>query len=115
MQLLRDDSGLWVDCLYDGRGEEGEPLHRDIVEEEDKGRSEGDGAEDAAEHLCRVELVEDFGGRETLRLYARNGQVLFGFRQPARCRGPVGQGEEGDERDADSDDALNGEEHAPLV
>ena len=37
LQLLRDDAGFGVDGLDDGRGEEGEALDRDVVEEEDEG------------------------------------------------------------------------------
>lgn len=115
VELLGDDGGLGVDRPDDGGGEEGEALDGDVVEEEDEGGGEGDGAEDAAEDLDGVELVQHLGGGDTLRLDPGDGEILLRLGEPLGGLGPVGQGDERDEGEDAGDDALDGEDHPPPV
>ncbi|KAI2283161.1 hypothetical protein LOZ03_006797 [Ophidiomyces ophidiicola] len=115
LQLLLHDGVARVDGADDGGQEEGHALHGDVVEQEDEGGGEGDGAEEALGHLGPVELVEHLGGADAFGLDAGDGEVLLLGRQPAGGLGTVGPGDEADEREADGDDALDGEDHAPLA
>lgn len=75
--LLEDDGVARVDCPYDSGEEEGEPLDGDVVEEEDGGYCDGDGAEDTTQKLLLVELVEDGGCAYALGLHACDCEVAF--------------------------------------
>ena len=66
VELLRNDAAFGVDCLNDRGGEEGDTLDGDIVKEEYEGGRHSNGAEDTAKGLRHVELVQDFGGSNTL-------------------------------------------------
>lgn len=76
VKLLAHDACFWVDRTDDGGGEEGKALHGDVVEEEDETCGEGDGAEDAPEGFRQVDFIQEFGGRNTFRFDACDGQVL---------------------------------------
>lgn len=115
VQLLFDYGLLRIDSLHDRRQEEGQALDCDVVEKKDKGRGQGDGAEDAAEDLGLVNLVEDLCLSDTLRLDAGNGEVLFLLSKPAGCLGPVRESEERNEGEADGDDSLDAKDHSPGV
>lgn len=80
VELLLDGRELRVDGPDDGRGEEGEALDGDVVEQEDEGRRQGDGADDAADELGLVDGIEDLGRGDALGLYAGDGEVLFFLR-----------------------------------
>ena len=56
---------------------EGESLHSDIVEQEDKRRDDGDRIENAEYELLPIQLIQHNRGRHTLRLDARNSEVLL--------------------------------------
>lgn len=115
VQLLLDDGLFRVDGLDDRRQEEGQALDSDIVEQEDEGCGQCDGVEDAAEDLGLVNLVEDLCLPDTLGLDAGDGEVFLLLAEPAGGFGSVGEGEERNEREANCDDALYAEDHAPRV
>lgn len=98
VQLLFDDGLFRIDGLDDRRQEEGQALNSDIVEQEDEGCGQRHRAEDAAKDLRLVNLVEDLCLSDTLGLDASNGEILLLLAEPARGLGPVGEGEERDER-----------------
>lgn len=115
VQLLLDHGLFGIDRLHNRRQEESQALDSDVVEQEDKGRGQGDGAEDAAEDLGLVNLVEDLCLSDTLRLDTGNGEVFFLLSKPAGCLRPVREGEERNEGEADGDDSLDAKDHSPGV
>lgn len=96
-ELLLDRRPLRVDRVDDGRREQREPLHRDVVEEEDEGRRYDDRVPEPEPELAPVHRVEDFGLPDPLRLDALDGEDALLGRQPARRLGAVGQGQEGEQ------------------
>ena len=112
-ELQEDDAGVGVDGLDDGGGEEGETLDRDVVEEEDEGRGERDGAQDPAEDLGRVDPIQDFGRADPLGLDPRDGEIFLLLAQPSRRRRSVGQREEGDDGETTRHDPLDDKDHPP--
>lgn len=90
VQLLLDRRLGRVDGGHDGRREEREPLHGDVVEEEDERRRQHERVPEAEPQLVPVGLVEDAGLRHALGLDARDGEVLLLLREPARRLGTVG-------------------------
>lgn len=115
VELLLDDGVIGVDVADDGGKEEGEALDGDIVEEEDEGDLESDRVGNTAQELGSVDAVNDFGLGKTLRLDSGDAKLLLLLGEPAGGLGSVGEGEEGDEAQGNSDDALDGEDHSPLV
>lgn len=112
-ELLLNDGLLGVNRLDDGRGEKGQTLHGDVVEEEDEGCGEGDGVEDAEKKFLVVDLVENHGGANTLGLDAGNGEFLFIGAEPAGGFRAVGEGDESYQGEPNGDDTFNAEDHAP--
>lgn len=102
MKLLADDSVVRVDGANDGRSKECEALNRNVVEQEDSGSAKSNRGEDAFEDLLAVELVEDFGGSDSLGLDTGNRQVFFFLRKPFGGCWSVGHSDEANERQADS-------------
>lgn len=115
VQLLRHHGRMRVDSLDDCRREESQSLDGDVVQQEDKRGGQRDGAEDAAQRLGKVQLVENLSGTNTLRLDARNGQILLFLCEPTGSFRSVGHRHEGDERNADGDDAFDGKKHTPAT
>lgn len=115
VELLLDRGLRRVDGGDDGRGEEGEALHGDVVEEEDERRRQHERVPEAEPQLLLVGLVEHAGLGHALGLDAGDGEVLLLLREPARRLGTVGQREERDDGESDRDDALDAEDHAPGV
>lgn len=114
-QLLLDGRLGRVDGGDDGRREEREALHRDVVEEEDEGRRQHHRVPEAQPQLAVVGLVEHAGLCHALGLDARDGEVLLLLREPARRLRAVGEREERDDGQPDGDDSFDAEDHAPRV
>lgn len=115
MQLLTDNSVVRVDGANNGRCEERKALNSNVVEQEDCSSAESHGGEDALENLLAVELVQNFGSSDSLRLDTRDCQVLFFLGKPfCGCRS-VRHSDESNESQADGDDTLDGEDHSPSL
>lgn len=114
VQLLLDHGVLGVDGGDNGGHEEGQALDGDVVEKEDDGDLDGDGARDAAPELEGVDAVDDFRLRDALGFDARDAQVLFLPGEPLCRLWAVGQCIKRHETQANGDNPLDGKDHAPI-
>jgi hypothetical protein len=83
MKLLADNSIVGVDGANNGGCKECKALNGNVVEQEDRGGAQSDGRENALENLLAVELVQNFGGSNSLRLDTRDCQILFFLGKPS--------------------------------
>lgn len=96
-ELLLHGCATRVDGLDDGREEERDGEHCNVIKHENAGCSDGDGVSDAALQLCAIDLVKQNGLGQTFRLDAIDSEFLLFFREPAGSFGTVGYSEEGDQ------------------
>lgn len=90
-------------------------MHSDVVEHEDEGNKEGGRAENTAEEFGGIDTIEDSGLTNTLRLDTGDGEIFFFLSEPAGRFRSIGQSEESNDANADSDDAFDEENHAPCT
>lgn len=113
VELLHDEGLARVDGADDGRGEEGEALDRDVVEQEDERGRQRYGRHHAQPQLLLVHVVEHDRLADALGADAALGHLALLGGQPAGRGGAVGEGQERDKSQAAGDDAFNDKDHAP--
>lgn len=114
-ELLADGRGFLVQGADDSGEEESHALNGDVVEQEDEGNLDCHGGGHATDQLGLVNAVNDLGLTDTLRLDTGNAELLLLLREPAGGLRAVSEGSEGEDAEADSDDALDDEDHAPRL
>jgi hypothetical protein len=131
MKLLRDDGVGRVYRSDNRRGEEGKPLHRNVVKREDEGCCQYNGVKDPAKCLLLVQSVQNLVLADTLGLEmkvsvmlsqprlavsyldASNSEILLFLRQPPSSFRAVRKREERDDREQACNDSFYSEDHSP--
>lgn len=113
VQLLRYNRVARVNRADNCWSEEGQSLNSDVVQQEDERGSQNDGIENATERLLPVKFIKDFVLANALRLNTCNGEVLLFLAEPPSSLWSICEGEERDECENASDDALDSENHSP--
>lgn len=100
---------------HNRRREEGQALHRNVVQQEDHPDGQGRRRKDALLDGSSVQLVQDDGGSDLFSLDSGDGQVLFLLGQPLGSLDSVGHQAVGGDADNGSDDTFDQEDLLPSV
>lgn len=84
-----------INAPDNSREEEGDGEDCDVIEHENAGRGNSNGVCEAALQLCAINLIEQNGLGQALRLDAIDSKFLLFFREPAGGVGPVSESEKG--------------------